>query len=238
VAETSSARNKEHPCRRNARHEKRIVICAANHAVVLEPVSTARGRECLDDNWSALRGWIDIYDFGAGAPIRPHSAGFKGANLHPDRGQFLGKRFRKASNRPFRCMVRRAAGPSQAAADRRYLEDAAAPLLAHVRYGRTGDVNDSIEVGVNHCLEPLRTQLLERRNIAKPGVVNDYVETPKCGNRRLHGRLSRAFICHIKRNRANAVAVLFYQVIKSLRVACCGDELLAGFERSLSNAPA
>ncbi len=79
----------------------------------------------------------------AGAPVCPHSAGFKGANLHPERGQFLGKRFRKAPNSPFSCVVRRAARSGQAAADRRYLEDTAAPLLAHVRYGRTGDVNET-----------------------------------------------------------------------------------------------
>src|SRR6266404_8857687 len=38
--------------------------------------------------------------------------------------------------------------------------------------------------------------------------------------------------------RANAVAVFFYQVIKSLRVACCGDESIAGFEYSLRNVSA
>ena len=57
-------------------------------------------------------------------------------------------------------------------------------LLAHVWYARTGDINDAIEIGVNHCLEPLRTQLLERRNIAEPGVVNDDIETPKRFSRR------------------------------------------------------
>src|SRR5215467_13144870 len=174
----------------------------------------------------------------AGTPVRPHSAGFKGANLHPERGQFLGKRFRKASNRPFRCMISCAARSGQSAADRRYLEDAAAPLLAHVRYGRTGDVNDAIEVGVNHRLEPLRTQLLERRNIAEPGVINDHVETPKRVKCYLHGGLSRALIRHVKRNRADALAEFFYQVIKSLRVARRGDEPIAGVEHSLRNIPA
>src|ERR1700722_5542618 len=46
------------------------------------------------------------------------------------------------------------------------LADAAAPLLAHDRYGRAGDVNHAIEVGIHHRLEPLRAQLLERRDIA------------------------------------------------------------------------
>ena len=159
----------------------------------------------------------------AGTPVRPHSAGFKGANLHPERGQFLSERFRKASNSPFRCMVRRAARSGQAAADRRDLEDAAASLRAHVRYGRTGDVNDAIEVGVNHRLEPLRAQLLERRNIAEPGVINDHVETPKRIKCYLHGGLSRAFIRHVKRNRADALAEFIYQVIQSSRVPRCGD---------------
>jgi hypothetical protein len=92
-----------------------------------------------------------------------------------------------------------------------------------VWYGRTGDINDAIEIGVNHCLEPLRTQLLERRNIAEPGVVNDDVETPKRIKRYLHGGLSRAFIRHVKRNRADALAEFIYQVIQSSRVARCGD---------------
>ena len=53
------------------------------------------------------------------------------------------------------------------------------------RYGRAGDVNHAIEVGIHHRLEPLRTQLLERRDIAVPGVIHDNVETSECGNRRL-----------------------------------------------------
>src|SRR6266478_2492509 len=81
--------------------------------------------------------------------------------------------------------------------------------LAHERYGRAGDVNHAIKVGIHHRLEPLRAQLLERRDIAVPGVIHDNVETSKCGNRRLHGRLSGAFMCHVKRDRANAVAVFF-----------------------------
>jgi hypothetical protein len=92
-----------------------------------------------------------------------------------------------------------------------------------VWYGRTGDINDAIQIGVNHCLEPLRTQLLEWRNIAEPGVVNDDVETPKRIKRYLHGGLSRAFIRHVKRNRADALAEFLYQVIQSSWVARCGD---------------
>src|ERR1700733_15334497 len=159
----------------------------------------------------------------AGTPVRPHSAGFKGANLYPERGQFLGKRFRKAPNSPLRCMVRRAARSGQAAADRRYLEDAAALLLAHERHGRAGDVNHTVEVGIHHRLEPLGAQLLERRDIAIPGVIHYNVETTKRVKCYLHGGLSRAFICHVKRNRANAVTVFFYQVINSLWVPSCGD---------------
>jgi len=48
----------------------------------------------------------------AGAPIRPHATGLKGAHLHAERRQLLGKRFREASDSPFRCMVRRATKPS------------------------------------------------------------------------------------------------------------------------------
>src|SRR5258706_15249841 len=118
------------------------------------------------------------------------------------------------------------------------MEDAAALWLAHERSGRRVDVNHAIEVGVHHGLEPLRAQLLERCNIAVPGVIHDNVETSKRGNRRLHGRLSGAFICHVQRDRTNAVAVLFYQVIKSLRVASRGDESIAGFEYSLRNGSA
>jgi hypothetical protein len=62
---------------------------------------------------SAHRRFIVGEEFGcalvhAGAPVRLHSAGFEGANLHPERGQFLGKGFRKASDSPFRNMVGRA----------------------------------------------------------------------------------------------------------------------------------
>src|SRR5208283_711193 len=98
--------------------------------------------------------------------------------------------------------------------------------------------NDTIKIGVKHCLEPLRTQLLERRNIAEPGVINDDVETPKLIERYLHGGLSRAFIRHVKRNRADALAEFIYQVSQSSWVARCGDESIARFEHSLRNVPA
>src|ERR1700681_1526960 len=112
------------------------------------------------------------------------------------------------------------------------------PLLCSRMNGTAARVTLTIEVGIYHRLEPLRAQLLERRDIAVQGVIHDNVETSKCGNRRLHGRLRGAFICHVKRDRANAVAVFFYQVIKSLRVACCGDESIAGFEYGLRNVSA
>jgi hypothetical protein len=51
-------------------------------------------------------------------PVRPHSAGFKGANRHAERRQFLSERFREASTGPFRSMVGRAARSGQAAANR------------------------------------------------------------------------------------------------------------------------
>ena len=50
--------------------------------------------------------------------------------------------------------------------------------------------------------------------------------------------MSGAFICHVKRDRANAIAKFLYQVIKSLRVACCGDEPIAGFEYSFRDVSA
>ena len=99
------------------------------------------------------------------------------------------------------------------------------------------DINDAIEIGVNHCLEPLRTQLLERRNVAEPGVVNDDVEAPKRIKRYLHG-VSRAFIRQVKRNRADAIAEFIYQVIQSSWVARCGDQSIARFEHCLRNVPA
>ena len=95
------------------------------------------------------------------------------------------------------------------------------------------NVNDAIEVGVNHRLEPLRAQLLERRNIAEPGVINDHVETPKRVKCYLHGGLSRAFIRHVKKNRADALAEFICQVIQSSRVPRFGDWSIARFEHSL-----
>jgi hypothetical protein len=56
-----------------------------------------------------------------------------------------------------------------------------------------------------------------------PAFVHDDVKTFKCGHRHPHGGLSGAFVCHVKRNRANAIAVFFYQVIQSSRVPRGGD---------------
>jgi hypothetical protein len=61
------------------------------------------------------------------------------------------------------------------------------------------------------------------RNIAEAGVVNDDVEMPKRIKRYLHGGLSGAFICHVKRNSADTITKFIYQVIQSSRVPRCGD---------------
>jgi hypothetical protein len=88
------------------------------------------------------------------------------------------------------------------------------------------------------CQVNYRPQLLEWRNIAEAGVIDDDVQTPERVKCYLHGGQSRAFIRHVKRNRADALAIFFYQVIQSYRVARRGDELIAGFEHSLGNPPA
>ncbi len=144
----------------------------------------------------------------SGAPVRPHSAGLKEAQtLYAERDSSWARDSVKPPTAHLRSMVGRAAdgrGSGGPPTDDIWRMQ---PLrcFAHVWYGRTGDINDAIEIGVNHRLEPLRAQLLERRNIrCEPGVINaNHVETPKrvkCSP--AHGGLSGALIRHVKRNRA------------------------------------
>jgi hypothetical protein len=79
-------------------------------------------------------------------------------------------------------------------------------MLSHNRQRGAGRVDDPIEVRVNQRLEPLRTQLLERRNIAVARVVHDDVETSECVDCQLHCGMGRILICHVQGSGAYLIA--------------------------------
>jgi multidrug resistance efflux pump len=75
----------------------------------------------------------------------------------------------------------------------------------------------------NSAVEAARATLVQSTTGINTAISTVDVETPKRIKRYLHGGLSRAFIRHVKRNRADALVEFIYQVIQSSWVARCGD---------------
>src|SRR5438477_12872920 len=99
-------------------------------------------------------------------------------------------------------MVSGAARTGQAATHGGDLKDVTAPLLARDRQRSAGHINDAIESCVHQRLESLRTQLLERSDIAVSRVIYDDIEVSVNVNCHLHGWLRRFFVSHAGRNGA------------------------------------
>src|SRR4029077_4821555 len=100
----------------------------------------------------------------------------------------------ESAYRPFGGMVTGAAGTGQPPAHGRDLKDAAAPLLSHNRKRSAGHIDDAVEVRIHHRLEPLRAQLLERRNISVASVVHDDIEPPERVHGSLHGGMGGVLV--------------------------------------------
>src|SRR5215472_1559361 len=135
-------------------------------------------------------------------------------------------------------MVSRAARKSEAATERGYLKDAAALLLSHDRYRSAGHVDDTIEVGVHHCLESLRAQLLERCDIAVARVVHYDIEMPEGVDCHPHGSMSCVLLGHVQRHGANVIAILLNEVFELARIAGRRDQAVARCEHSLRDVAA
>jgi hypothetical protein len=60
-------------------------------------------------------------------------------------------------------------------------------LLSHDRQCGAGHKNDAVEVRIDQRLEPLRAQLLKRRDITVACIIHNDVQTPE----RLYGGLHR-----------------------------------------------
>src|SRR5256886_1145467 len=165
----------------------------------------------------------------ANAPICPHSPWFEGTHLDAKRRDFLCQRFGKSSNRPLGSMVAGTARTGQAAAHGGDLKDVTAPLLAHDRKRSAGHINDAIEICVHQRLESLRTQLLERSDVAVSSVIYDDIEASESVDCHLHRCLRRLFVSHVERNGANLIAILIHQIVEAARVSGgCHEAMTSG----------
>src|SRR5207245_10013023 len=104
-------------------------------------------------------------------------------------------------------MVAGTARTGQAAAHGGDLKDVTAPLLAHDRQRSAGHINDAIEICVHQRLESLRTQLLERSDVAASSVIYDDIEVSENVNRQLHESLHRPLVRHVERSGATWIVV-------------------------------
>src|SRR2546427_7412370 len=111
-------------------------------------------------------------------------------------------------------MVAGAARTGQAATHGGDLKDVTAPLLAHDRKRSASHINDAIEICVHQRLESLRTQLLERSDVAVSSVIYDDIEVSENVNRHLHRCLGRLFVGHVEDSGANLIAILIHQIFE------------------------
>src|SRR5438477_9908799 len=126
-------------------------------------------------------------------------------------------------------MVASAAGAGQAATHGGDLKDVTAPLLAHDRQRSTGHVNDAIKICVHQRLESLRTQLLERSDVAVSRVIYEDIEVSENVNRQLHRCLRRLFVGHVERSGATLIAIFNHQIVEAARVAGgCNEAMTSG----------
>src|SRR5262249_49423981 len=135
-------------------------------------------------------------------------------------------------------MVRSAPRQRQTTTHRGYLEDYAASLFSHHWQRSAGHVDDAVEVGVNHRLESLRAQLLERGNIAVPSIIYDDIKASILLHCDLHSRSSRVLIGDIERGAANLSAVLLHQLFQPAGIAGGRDQTMTGGENCFGDVSA
>src|SRR5262245_53328389 len=135
-------------------------------------------------------------------------------------------------------MVRSAARHRQTTPQGGYLEDYAAPLFSHDRQRSAGYVDNAVEVGVNHRLESLRAQLLERGNIAVSCIIYDDIKASKLVRCDLHSRRSGVLIRDIERSGANLIAVLLHQFFQPAGIAGGCDKTMTDGENRFGDVPA
>src|SRR5205807_8895652 len=135
-------------------------------------------------------------------------------------------------------MVSGAAWTGQAATHGGDLKDVTAPLLAHDRKRSASHINDAIEICVHQRLESLRTQLLERSDVAISSVIYDDTEVSESVNCHLHRFLGRLFVGHVEGSRPNLIAVLIHQIFEAARVAGGCDEAMTSCQHSFRDVAA
>ena len=111
-------------------------------------------------------------------------------------------------------------------------------LLAEHRERGLGDVDDAKEVGVDLSAEILERDVLDRREVGVPGVVDDDVDPSEVLDAGGDRRLRRGGIGDIEGERQDPVAVGGDQVVERSRVASGGDQPIAAVEHGLGDRAA
>ena len=108
-----------------------------------------------------------------------------------------------------------------------------AALLAQDRHNRLRDVHDTVEVGVDLRPERVDRRVLERAQVAVPGVVDDDIDaTERLLGLSDHAR-SRVVVGHVEPQGKHRVAVLVDEVLQPLRVTRRRRHAITRFERDL-----
>jgi hypothetical protein len=117
--------------------------------------------------------------------------------------------------------------------DRGDLNDVAARLLAEDGQGCPGDVDHAPEVSLDLGAEVVLREVLDGVDVGIAGVVDENVQPAEGVGRCLDRLGGLPAVGHVKSNRPGAPGVPLDEILELVRIAGCGDDILAGGQSRL-----
>ena len=132
-----------------------------------------------DGGGHAVRGQARLVEGAAREDGGVHGVGEDRLDADAVGGGLFGEGAGQAGDGELGRAVRPEPGHRQLAAHRADLDDRPATLPAQYRQGSLGDVHYAIEIGLDLLAEILFRHILNRRQVAVPGIVDQHIQTAK-----------------------------------------------------------
>jgi hypothetical protein len=171
-------------------------------------------------------------------PVGAERAGLDDNDLDPERPDLLGKRFRHAFDSKLARRVVARAGKADEAAHRRYVDDRARLLRPHDRQDGASQRREAKHIGLEHRPNVGVVALLDRREIAVAGVVDEDVDPAEPGHGRLDRGVDLILSVHVERKREAILRLAGDNVLDFGLVTRGGDNAIAALEEDDRQLPA
>jgi hypothetical protein len=123
-------------------------------------------------------------------------------------------------------------GTSNAASDRRELDESAEPLSSETGKGGPGDIDDAEQIGFYLGSEILRAHLLDRGTVGVAGIVDDDGKASELGYGKREGRFGGPGIGDVERRGPEPLAVLLLWLLDVFRPAGRGKHRVTAVQDS------